>query len=97
MSDLQWLAAHGAEGILQHSEVKDMKKASARIFYLLADLQWHDAEAIRNVAGKNGILASEGLRRMCDLRKPLQQYNIKIKKARLYNSRNFYYRFELGE
>jgi len=94
MTITQWLAAHQAEGILNCREVKDMKRASARIFNLLSNLEWHSAESIRTVAGKNGIPASEGLRRLRDLRKPLQQFGITIKKARFINSRNYFYKLE---
>lgn len=90
----QWLAAHQASGLVFANEVKDMKRASARIFLLLADRQWHSAEEIRLAAGKNGVPASEGLRRLRDLRKVLKEYHLEIENRRYNNSKMFYYRLQ---
>jgi len=92
-----WLKAHEAEEILSHKDVTDMKKATARVFYLLSDLEWHSAESIRVAAGKEGAPASEGLRRLRDLRKPLRTYGLTIKKAKLHEARLFYYRLAEAE
>jgi hypothetical protein len=93
-SVFDWLAAHQAAGVMFAREVKDMTRASARIFRLLSDRQWHSADEIRRVAGQGGIPASEGLRRMRDLRKVLRAYNLQIENARFQNSRMFYYRLQ---
>ncbi len=90
--NLAWLKSHEADGILNHKDVIDMKKATARVFNLLIDLEWHSAESIRIAAGRDGVPASEGLRRLRDLRKPLNEYGLKIQKAKLHDSRLFYYR-----
>lgn len=90
----QWLASHQASGLVFATEVKDMKRASARIFMLLSDRQWHSADEIRLAAGKNSIPASEGLRRLRDLRKVLKQYDLEIELRRYNNSKMFYYRLK---
>ena len=89
---LRWLREHGATGILNQEEVADMRRATARVFFLLADGQWHDAVAIRVAAGSHGQPAAEGLRRMRDLRRPLARYGLRIEKQRTADSRLFSYR-----
>lgn len=90
----QWLAAHGATGILFANEVKEMKRASARVFLLLSDREWHSAAEVRQVAGRNGHPASEGLRRLRDLRKVLGKHGLEIVHQRLADSALFYYRLQ---
>ena len=88
----EWLAAHGAGGLLSQHEVVSMKRASARILALIADKEWHSANAVRMAAGRNGIPASEGLRRLRDLRKVVGPYGLEIEKQRFNDSRMYYYR-----
>jgi len=88
----EWLAAHGAGGLLSQHEVISMKRASARVLALIADNEWHSANAVRMVAGRNGVPASEGLRRLRDLRKVVATYGLEIEKDRIDDSRMYYYR-----
>jgi len=69
----------GAEGILDESDLPKLRAACQRILDLMLDEKWHDAEEIRQAAGTNGTPASEGLRRMRELRKA--GYTIERRKA----------------
>jgi len=89
-----WLARHGAIGILHDNEVAVLSESTRRVLHLLSDGAWHDANQIRAVAGGDGPPASEGLRRMRDLRPVLSNYSLQIVKARQDSSRLFIYRIE---
>ena len=87
----QWIGAHGAEDVVREDEVSELQGATARIWAMMEDRQWHTADEIRMAAGRHGVPASEGLRRMRDLRKPLQERGLAIEKRR-GDSRMFEYR-----
>lgn len=89
-----WIRSHGAFGIVNNNEVPRLAQSATEILKLLSDMQWHTAEEIRLVAGKDGIPASEGLRRMRDLRPILQVHGLRIVKKRHEGSRLFAYRIE---
>jgi len=58
----------GGEGILTDSDIASFSQGCQRIYQLMCDGQWYDAVEIREIAGENGVPASEGLRRMRELR-----------------------------
>ena len=88
----EWLAKHGAAGLLNQYEVISMKRAAARVLALVADNAWHSADEVRLAAGMDGVPASEGLRRLRDLRKVIAPYGLEIEKQRFNHSRMYYYR-----
>ena len=93
-----WIRAHGARGIIEPSEVPDLTQASGRVLALLNDGEWRTADAIRAAAGRFGAPASEGLRRMRDLRPLLEKVGLEIVKRRCSDSRLFEYRIQrVGE
>ncbi|MGB0758666.1 MAG: hypothetical protein ACPGPS_04005 [Rubripirellula sp.] len=89
-----WIRAHGARGIIDPSEVPDLTQASGRVLALLNDGEWRTADAIRGAAGRFGAPASEGLRRMRDLRPLLEKVGLEIVKRRCGDSRLFEYRIQ---
>ena len=68
MSITQAIARLGGTGIITEADIADFSEAKRRIFLLMSDGQWHRAEAIKAVAGVEGMPAAEGLRRMRSLR-----------------------------
>lgn len=82
------LSLLGAHGILTDSDVPELNAAVGRVLMLMSDQAWHTSEEIKNVAGKDGIPASEGLRRMRELRR----YGCEIERRRSENGRLFEYR-----
>ena len=63
-----WLYAHGAIGILSQADVDALKAGAHRVYGLMRGGDWHTPEQIDLAAGKGGIPARAGLRRMRDLR-----------------------------
>jgi len=88
----EWLKQHGAIGVLLPEEVQGLGEASIRVMRLMADKQWHDANEIRAAAGGDGPPASEGLRRMRDLRPQLESRGFCIIKSRSKDTRVFTYK-----
>ena len=84
---LQKIRALGGEGILNEKDIADFSDATKRVLALMADGCWHGADEVRTAAGKNGTPATEGLRRMRELRKFFN-----IEKARDRAFRSFTYR-----
>ena len=84
---LQKIRALGGEGILNEKDIADFSDATQRVLALMADGCWCGADVIRDAAGKNGTPATEGLRRMRELRKFFN-----IEKARDRAFRSFTYR-----
>lgn len=84
------LRALGAEGVLREDELPDLGASRGRVLKLMLDHQWHCAAEIRRVAGENGVPASEGLRRMRELR--ARGYT--IEKRRRNGSRHYEYRLK---
>ncbi len=76
----------GGKDILNNEDIKDFTAASKRVLALMRDGNWHTAEAIKLAAGVDGVPASEGLRRMRELRR---EYTIERRRA---DNRNFEYR-----
>lgn len=87
-----WIRNHGAENILETHEVESLQAAVYRVLVLMIDMQWHGANEIRLAAGSDGIPASEGLRRMRDLRPILTKLGLGIEKNRDGKSRLYRYR-----
>ena len=65
---MQEIRKLGGEGILTEEDLKELRAGRLRVAELMADGLWHDAAEIRNAAGINGIPASEGTRRLRELR-----------------------------
>ena len=86
----------GGGGALSETDLRDFSQASQRVYRLLADGDWHSANAIRNAAGEDGRPASEGLRRMRDLRPMLNKYGFEIDKA-AGGGRLYFYRIVVKE
>jgi hypothetical protein len=81
----------GGEGILNLQDLVDMAEATFRVLELMADGNWHSANDIRMAAGIHGNPASEGLRRMRELRRAFD-----IEKARRdEGSREWFYRLKI--
>jgi len=79
--------ALGGEGILTHQDLQELNGGVQRVYALMADGQWHNAASIRKAAG-NGASASEGLRRLRELREVV---DIEKKAG---EGRNWYYRMK---
>jgi hypothetical protein len=77
----------GAIGVLKPHDLKEFSAGAQRVFNLMRTGAWYNAEAIRQAAGKNGLSASEGLRRMRELRNYFT-----IDRRRIQGSRMFEYR-----
>ena len=87
------LKSIGAEGILDESELVQLGKAERRVYELMKDMKWHDANEIRMAAGTGGKPASEGLRRLRALKEPLGEIRYYIERKRdPEGSRLFLYR-----
>lgn len=65
----QQVAALGGVGILTPDDLKDLKEGVFRVYNLMKDGNCHSPDEICLAAGKNGVPAREGLRRMRELRK----------------------------
>ena len=80
LKTLKEVAAH--KDLLPH-EIKELNEATARVYWLMLDKQWHAATAIIRASGQR-----EGLRRMRTLRRMFR-----IEKRRL-KGREFEYRLQ---
>jgi len=58
----------GGEGILTPDDVPELKAGTRRVLTLMSDGQYHSAQEVLVAAGKDGIPATEGLRRLRELR-----------------------------
>jgi len=92
MNTDSWVQQHGAFELVYSSEVSELRAAAARVLHLLLDFNWHSADEIRTIAGTDGFPASEGLRRMRDLRPVLRMFDFQIERRRSEDSRLFDYR-----
>jgi hypothetical protein len=77
----------GAVPTLRPSDMPALEAGSLRALALLRDFQWHAADEIRATAGHPGCPASEGLRRMRELRKVYE-----VEKRRVHDTRLWEYR-----
>src|SRR3990167_10765378 len=68
----------GGESALSSADIGELDESTMRVFDLMRDGLWHTPEDIRRAAGKDGVPASVGLRRMRSLRNVF-----KIEKKRL--------------
>lgn len=67
-SELRHAARLGGVGVLTQGDLAKLNAAVLRVFGLMSDWRWHKAVEIRQVAGEDGRPATEGLRRMRELR-----------------------------
>lgn len=59
----------GGHGVLDESDCDDLADGTARVMNLMKDGRWYTVDEIELAAGKDGVPAREGLRRMRELRK----------------------------
>jgi len=79
----------GADDILKETDIEDLKGGVRRVWDLMSDREWHSASEIRIAVGKNGAEASEGLRRLRELR---QSIGIVVEKMKVEDRRLWIYR-----
>ncbi len=77
----------GGAGILSRRDVNELSGGVMRVLDLMFDGEWHDAEEIKRAAGDGVNPASEGLRRLRELRRCYT-----IERRRDGSGRNFEYR-----
>jgi hypothetical protein len=77
----------GGHGILTPVDLEDLSESTQRVFNLMRDGKWHSADKICLAAGHNGIPASEGLRRMRELRALYEIDRRKVSDGRLFEYR----------
>ena len=85
ISDWDYIKRLGGQGILQRSDVKDLKSQRAKVLHLMLDGRWHKAGEILEVSG-----GREGLRRLRELRDIPHASIEKAKK--IVGGRDFWYR-----
>ena len=78
----------GGEGILNESDIPQLNAGTRRVLSLMLDGRWYSRQDIEIAAGANGVPASEGLRRMRELRK----HGYEIERRRRERTRLFDYR-----
>ncbi len=83
------LKAIGGVGVLTRSDLTEIREASKRVAELMADGQWYSADALKMTAGKDDEPATEGLRRMRELR---EIPGIDIEKEKIPGTRKWRYR-----
>lgn len=99
-NEFNFILSHGGVGILEVEDVEGLRAGTHRVFELLKDGEWHTRSEICQAAGKNGIPAAEGTRRLRDLRPMLSSQGFKIELEKIENLRQFKYRIakkEVGE
>lgn len=89
-----WLELGGWCAPLTSQDVEELEVGSLRVLRLMIDRRNHDREEICTAAGGPGGYATEGLRRMRELRKIP---GVRIEKERLDGKRTWIYRLELDE
>lgn len=62
------IARLGGVSILTLGDIPELKQGVRQVFHLMQDGDWHDGEEIRGAAGQGVSEATEGLRRMRELR-----------------------------
>jgi hypothetical protein len=88
-SEERHAARLGGLGILTKEDLAELNSAVLRVFGLMSDWRWHKADEIRQIAGKDGKPATEGLRRMRELRS--RGFEIEMRRAAV-EGRAFEYR-----
>ena len=76
----------GGEGILTPDDIPELKAGTRRVLALMLDGRFHSADEIMGAAGKGGVPAMEGLRRMRELR----AHGFDVEKERVGNRRWMY-------
>ena len=87
----RFVAVGGKDSGLTAKDLEDLTASCKRVFELMKDGRWHPAQEICLAAGEGGVPASEGLRRMRELRRVFS-----IEKCRIEGSRRFAYRIATG-
>lgn len=80
----------GGEFTLTAEDLAKLKAGVRRVFDLMKDGQWHTRTEIMLAAGEHGVPASEGLRRMRELRRWFR-----VETQRVPESRDWVYRLVL--
>lgn len=84
------IPALGGKGILTDEDLEDLGQGCRRVYDLMKDGEWHNDSEIREAAGSGGEEATEGLRRMRELRAS----GLAISRRRVEASRRWEYRIE---
>lgn len=77
----------GGAGILTERDLAELNSANLRVLHLMSDGEWHDARDIRLAAGSHGVEASEGLRRMRELRRFFEVERLRAGEGRVFQYR----------
>jgi len=77
---------------LNREDYRDFSAAQQRVLELLSDGKWHSRESITLVAGTRGIPASEGTKRLRELRPRMLKRGYAIPCRRLGTTRASEYR-----
>lgn len=85
--------ALGGDGILTREDLAEFNRATLRVLSIMRDGEWHSSQEIRLAAGNWEREASEGLRRMRELR-PM---GWTVEKRRVRGTGKFEYRLKGGE
>ena len=80
----------GGQGILTPEDIPELKAGARRVLALMLDGQYHTAYEIMVAAGSDGVLATEGLRRMRELR----THGFGLEKERMGTHRQWMYRLK---
>lgn len=91
---IHWLKSHGAVGLLNERDVGELEIGTRRVADLMQDRQWHHPDEIRRVAGGPTAPASEGLRRMRDLRPIMEPFGWEVARKRIPGTRLWQYRLQ---
>ena len=83
------LKAIGAVGTLSTADLEELRAGSRRVAELMCDGNWYTAEEIREAAGTEGKPATEGLRRLRELR---ELPGISIEREKIPGTRSFRYK-----
>lgn len=74
----------GGELTLTDRDMADLNEGVHRVFALMKDGNWHSPDEIRIAAGTSGKPASEGLRRLRELRRFFEIEKKRVGEARLW-------------
>lgn len=81
------IARLGGLNILTQTDAEELAAGVRRVYYLMKDGEWHDPDEIKQAAGDGTYPASEGLRRLRELRRWFA-----VEKKRVSDSRLWIYR-----
>lgn len=89
MSIERKIRALGGVGILEAHDLTQLSAATRRVYHLMSDGRWYTRHQICLAAGRGNMPASEGLRRMRELRLLFE-----VERRRSDERRDFQYRLK---